>query len=124
MFISPAYAQAAGGSPAGFGISQILLLVAIFAVFYFLLIRPQQKRAKEHQAMIKAVRRGDTVVTGGGVIGKVVRVESGEEVVVEIADGVRVRVVSATLSDVRSKTDPVKETPVKETRDDKSDDDT
>ena len=104
MFISPAYAQ--DGGAVGFGLSQILLLVAIFAVFYFLLIRPQQKRAKEHQAMIKAVRRGDVVVTGGGLIGKVVRIESGEEIMVELADGVRVRVVSSTLADVRSKTDP------------------
>lgn len=118
MFISPAYAQDAGGA-VGFGLSQILLLVAIFAVFYFLLIRPQQKRAKEHQAMIKAVRRGDVVVTGGGLIGKVVRVESGEELVIELAEGVRVRVVSATLSDVRSKTDPV---PAKDDPKDKDED--
>ena len=107
MFISPAYAQA-GGAASGFGVQQILLLVAIFAVFYFLLIRPQQKRAKEHQAMIKSARRGDTVVTGGGLIGKVVRIESGEELLVELADGVRVRVVSSTLSDVRSKGEPAK----------------
>jgi preprotein translocase subunit YajC len=88
---------------------QILLLVAMFAVFYLLLIRPQQKRMKEHRARIAAMRRGDTVVTGGGVIGKVVKVESGEEAIIEIADNVRVRVVSSTISDVRAKGEPVKE---------------
>ncbi|MDA0338907.1 MAG: preprotein translocase subunit YajC, partial [Proteobacteria bacterium] len=80
-----------------------------FAVFYFLLIRPQQKRTKEHQAMIKSARRGDTVVTGGGLIGKVIRIESGDELMVEIADGVRVRVMSSTLADVRSKGELVKD---------------
>lgn len=106
MFISPAYAQE-GGAP-GMGLENILFMVAIFAVFYFLLIRPQQKRAKQHREMVSGVRRGDTVVTGGGLIGKVAKVESGEECVVELGDGVRVRVVTSTLSDVRSKNEPVK----------------
>ena len=106
MFISPAYAQAASGG-GGSMLMQLLPLLLIFVVFYFLLIRPQQKRAKEHREMISKVRRGDTVVTAGGVIGKVTKVESGEEVMVEIADGVRVKVVSQTLTDVRSKNDPV-----------------
>ncbi len=90
-------------------IGQILLLVAMFAVFYFLLIRPQQKRMKEHRARIAAIRRGDTVITAGGVIGKVIKVESGEEVVVEIAPNTQVRIVSATITDVRSKGEPVKD---------------
>ncbi|MBI1179230.1 MAG: preprotein translocase subunit YajC [Alphaproteobacteria bacterium] len=86
---------------------QILLLVGMFAVFYFLLIRPQQKRMKEHRARISAMRRGDMVVTGGGVIGKVIKVESPEEALIEIADGVRVRVVSSTITDVRAKGEPI-----------------
>jgi preprotein translocase subunit YajC len=104
MFISPAYAQSAGG--AGGGFIEFLPLILIFVVFYFLLIRPQQKRAKEHAAMVAAVRRGDKVVTGGGLMGTVTKVESADEVVVEIADGVRVRVVTNTLADVRSKGEP------------------
>lgn len=108
MFISPAFAQdAAAGGPSA--MSNILFIVAIFAVFYFLLIRPQQKRAKQHREMVSSVRRGDTVVTAGGIVGKVAKVESGDEVMVEIADGVRVRVLTPTLSDVRSKNEPVKD---------------
>lgn len=108
MFISPAFAQdAAAAGPSA--MSNILFIVAIFAVFYFLLIRPQQKRAKQHREMVASVRRGDGVVTAGGIVGKVAKVESGEEVMVDIADGVRVRVLTATLSDVRSKNEPVKE---------------
>jgi preprotein translocase subunit YajC len=95
--------------PAEGAMGQILLLVAMFAVFYLLLIRPQQKRMKEHKARISAIRRGDTVVTGGGIIGKVVKVESAEEIVVEIADNTRVRLVSSTIADVRTKGEPAKE---------------
>jgi preprotein translocase subunit YajC len=95
--------------PADGAFGQIVLLVGMFAVFYFLLIRPQQKRMKEHKARIAAIRRGDTVITGGGIVGKVVKVESGEEVVVEIADNTRVRIVSSTIADVRSKGEPVKD---------------
>lgn len=102
MFISPAYAQAAGGAPGDSVFLQFLPLVLIFAVFYFLLIRPQQKKAKLHREMVSAVRRGDTVVTGGGIVGKVIRVKD-DEVQVEIADNVRVNVLKSTLSDVRVK---------------------
>lgn len=115
MFISPAFAQE--GAAPGLGSMNILFMVAIFAVFYFLLIRPQQKRAKQHREMVSSVRRGDTVVTGGGLIGKVAKVESGEECVVDLADGVRVRVVTSTLSDVRSKNEPVKATAEDEGKD-------
>ena len=111
MLISPAYAQAAGGG-GGFDLMAILPLVLIFVVFYFLLIRPQQKRAKDHKAMIAAVRRGDTVVTGGGVIGRVTKVLDDNEVQVEIAEGVRVRVARSTLSEVRTRGEPAK--PAKE----------
>jgi preprotein translocase subunit YajC len=107
MFISPAFAQA-GGAPGG-GMMEFLPLILILVVFYFLLIRPQQKRAKEHKAMVAAVKRGDQVVTAGGILGKVTKVESGEEVVVEIADGIRVNIVASTLSDVRAKGEPAKD---------------
>ena len=89
--------------------AQFIPLILIFAIMYFLLIRPQQKKVKEHQAMVAAVRRGDEVVTQGGLIGKMSKVKDGEnELEVEIADGVKVRVVQSTLSDVKSKTEPVK----------------
>jgi preprotein translocase subunit YajC len=104
MWISPAYAQAAGGGDAG--LVSLLPLVLIFVVFYFLLIRPQQKKMKAHKAMIEAVRRGDRVVTGGGLIGTVTKVLSETELQVEVADGVRVRVVRGTLQDVLSKPEP------------------
>ena len=106
MFITPAYAQAAGGGGAG-AFAQFLPLILIFAIMYFLLIRPQQKKLKEHQAMVAAQRRGDQVVTQGGIIGKVTRVKDGEnEVEVEIAEGVKVRVIRATIATVLSKTEP------------------
>jgi len=105
MFISPAYAQDAGAGGGDFFVS-ILPLVLIFAVFYFLLIRPQQKRMKDHKAMIAAARRGDRVVTGGGIIGTITKVIGDDEVQVEIADGVRVRVQRGTLSSILAKTEP------------------
>jgi preprotein translocase subunit YajC len=104
MFVTPAYAQAAGG---GAGAAfQILPLVLIFGIMYFLLIRPQQKKAKAHQAMVQALRRGDQVITQGGIIGKVSKVAEGNEVEVEIATGVKVRVVKSTVAQVLSKTEP------------------
>lgn len=106
MFITPAYAQAAGGAAAN-PIMQFLPLILIFAIMYFLMIRPQQKKAKQHRAMVEALRRGDQVITQGGVIGKVSRVKEGEnEVEVEIADGVKVRVVKSTIVQVLNKTEP------------------
>ena len=87
-------------------IAQFVPLILIFAIMYFLLIRPQQKKVKEHQAMVDAVRRGDQVVTQGGLIGKVTKVKEDNELEVEVADGVKVRVVQSTLADVRSKTEP------------------
>jgi preprotein translocase subunit YajC len=81
---------------------------AIFAVFYFLVIRPQQQQAKQHKELINNVRRGDTVVTAGGIVGRVARVKDDGEVMVDIADNVQVRVVKTTLSDVRSKSPDAK----------------
>jgi len=89
-------------------LGQFLPLILIFAIMYFLLIRPQQKKVKEHQAMVEAVRRGDQVVTQGGLIGKVSKVKDDGEVEVEIADGVKVRVVKSTIASVVSKTEPAK----------------
>jgi len=109
MFVSPAYAQTAGGIGGAGGFEAMLPLVLIFVVFYFLLIRPQQKKAKEHKSMLAAVRRGDKVVTGGGIIGTVTKVVDDNEVTVEIADGVRVRVTRGLIASVLSKTEPVKE---------------
>ena len=109
MLISAAYAKGTGitGIFDNQGaLIQFLPLVLIFVVFYFLLIRPQQRKAKDHKTMLDALRRGDRVVTGGGIIGTVARVENPEEVTVDIADGVRVRVLRSTISSVLAKPDP------------------
>jgi len=87
-------------------LGQFLPLILIFGIMYMLLIRPQQKKMKEHKAMIDALRRGDQVVTQGGLIGKVSKVKEDGEVEVEIADGVKVRVVQATIAQVLNKTEP------------------
>jgi preprotein translocase subunit YajC len=106
MLISPAYAQGTGFFGNQDALIQFLPLVLIFVVFYFLLIRPQQRKAKDQKAMLDALRRGDRVVTGGGIIGTVARVESPEEVTIDIAEGVRVRVVRSTITSVLAKPDP------------------
>ena len=108
MLISAAYAQTTGiGILDNQGaLIQFLPIVLIFVVFYFLLIRPQQRKAKDHKTILDALRRGDRVVTGGGIIGTVARVENPEEVTVDIADGVRVRVLRSTISSVLAKPDP------------------
>ncbi len=109
MLISTAYAQGTGLSGLfdnQSALIQFLPLVLIFVVFYFLLIRPQQRKARDHRSTLDALRRGDRVVTGGGIIGTVVRVDSPDEIVVDIADGVRVRVVRSTITSVVAKPDP------------------
>lgn len=106
MFISPAYAQAAGGGFLGGGFGQLLPLVLIFAVFYFLLIRPQQRKAKMHREMLAAIRRGDKVITGGGIMGTVAKVLNDHELSIEIAEGIRVRVQRGMIAQVLSKTGP------------------
>ncbi len=104
--IGTAHAQSLGvGSGGAASLMQFLPLVAIFIIFYFLLIRPQQKRVSDHKTMVSNVKRGDTVVTGGGIIGKVTQVKD-EEVEVEIAPNTRIKVVKSTLSDVRVKGEP------------------
>lgn len=106
MLISPAYAQAGGDAA---GIMSFLPLILIFAVFYFLLIRPQQKKLKQHKATIGALRRNDKIVTGGGIIGKVTKVIDEQEIEVEIAPNTVVRVARATVADVISKSAPTGE---------------
>jgi preprotein translocase subunit YajC len=107
MLISTAYAQSPGGSMFDqTAIVQFLPLVLIFVVFYFLLIRPQQKKQQEHRTMLEGLRRGDRVVTGGGIVATVSKVIGTEEVEVDIAQGVRVKVLRSTISSVLSRTDP------------------
>jgi len=107
MLISPAYAQAAGGGGSTDMLVQIAPLALIFVVFYFFLIRPQQQKAKTQRIMLDAIRRGDRVVTGGGFIGTVAKVVNNEEVLVDLAENVRVRVVRSTISQVLARTEPV-----------------
>src|SRR5215218_5555541 len=108
MFITPAYAQFGGGD-ANSIVFQLLPFALIFVIMYFLILRPQQKRVKEHAELVKNLRRGDTVVTSGGLIGKVTKVIDDEVCEVEVADGVRVRQVRSMVSGVRSKGEPVKD---------------
>jgi preprotein translocase subunit YajC len=109
MFATPAFAQAAGAAAPGGGpqdmLIQFLPLIGLVVLFYFLMIRPQQQRMKTHQAMLAAVKRGDTVVLSSGMIGKIVRVED-KEVGVEVATGVTVKVVKTMIAEVRSRGEP------------------
>jgi len=105
MFATPAYAQAAGGGAAA-GLGSLIPIVLIFGIMYFLMIRPQQKKMKEHQAMVSALKRGDQVITQGGLKGKITKVKEDNEVTVEIASGVEVRVVQSTIVNVVNKTEP------------------
>jgi preprotein translocase subunit YajC len=106
--ITPAFAQALGGSGQDI-IYQLLPFVLIFLIIYFLMVRPQQKRAKQHQEMVKNLRRGDSIITSGGLIGKVTKVVDDDQVEIEIADGVRIRQVRSMVSEVRTKSEPVKD---------------
>ncbi|MBX3457396.1 MAG: preprotein translocase subunit YajC [Candidatus Paracaedibacteraceae bacterium] len=91
----------------GFDIMAFMPLIMIFVIFYFLLIRPQQKKMKEHQSMLSAIRRGDRIVTNGGLIGLVNKVTSDSELLVEIADNVKVRVARSMIAEVLTKTEAV-----------------
>lgn len=110
MSIFLAFAQAT--TPGG-GLNELLIsilpFVAIFAIMYFLILRPQQQRLKDHKEMIGNVRRGDVIVTSGGIIGKVIRVVDDNEVQVEIADNVRVRLIRSMIAEVRSKGEAAKD---------------
>ncbi len=107
MFVTPAFAQAAGAPAGGIFNSLLIPMLLIFGIMYFFMIRPQQKKMKEHQKMLAALRRNDKVVTQGGLIGKVTNVKDEAEVEIEIADGVKVRVVRSTIAQVVSKNEPV-----------------
>ena len=109
MLISPAFAQA--GSPFGGDSMLVSLLpfILIFLIMYFLILRPQQKRVKAHAEMVKNVRRGDTVITSGGLVVKVTKVIDDEKIEIELAEGVRVQQMRSMVSDVRAKGEPVKE---------------
>ena len=106
MFVTPAFAQQAGGLGA---LGSFVPLILIFVIMYFLLIRPQQKKVKDHRKMVEALRRGDRVVTQGGMIGKVTKVKEENEVEVEIAQGVTARVVRSTIAQVLTKAEAPKE---------------
>lgn len=110
MLMSNAYAQVAGGVSNGTSLMSFVPFILIFVIMYFFMVRPQRLQMKKRQEMLDAVRRGDTVITGGGIIGKVTKVynESGE-LEVEIGDGMRVRIIRSTLTDVRVKGEPIAE---------------
>ena len=112
MFITPAFAQGSlfgGAGGEGGMIMSLLPFILIFVIMYFLILRPQQKRVKSHQEMVKNVRRGDTVITNGGLIGKVTKVVDDDQIEIEIADDVRIRQLRSMLTDVRAKGEPVKD---------------
>jgi len=109
MLISPAFAQTVFGGGESPLTSFLIPMVLVFVIFYFLMLRPQQKRVKQHQEMVKNVRRGDTVVTSGGLVGKVTKVIDDDQIEVEIADDVRVRQMRSMVAEVRAKGEPVKE---------------
>ena len=114
MLITPAYAQSnplsglMGGDSAGM-ITSFMPLILIVVIMYFLVLRPQQQKVKQHQAMVKALRRGDTVITSGGIVGKVTKVVDDDQIEIEIADGVRVRQMRSMVTEVRAKGEPVKD---------------
>jgi preprotein translocase subunit YajC len=112
MLITPAYAQGGlfglGGDGGGM-LTSLLPLILIVVIMYFLVLRPQQQKVKQHQAMVKALRRGDTVVTSGGLVGRVTKVVDDDQIEVEISDGVRVRQMRSMVQEVRAKGEPVKE---------------
>ena len=109
MLITPAYAQAAAGGDANSMLMSLLPFALIFVIMYFLILRPQQKRVKDHAEMVKNLRRGDTIVTSGGLVGKVTKVVDDDQVEMEISDGVRIRQMRQMISAVRTKGEPAKD---------------
>ena len=111
MFVTPAFAQDAGAAVGTGGFADVLIqlmpIALLVVIFWLLIFRPQQKRIKAQQAMLSAIRRGDTVVTTGGIIGKVTKAVDGEDLEVEISQGVKVKLVRGMVADVRSKAEPV-----------------
>ena len=107
MWVTPAYAQSLVGGGSGEIMQMLLPFVLIFVIMYFLILRPQQQAARRKQEMLKAIRRGDTVITNGGIVGKVTKVVDDGEVELQIAEGVRVRAVRSLIAEVRTKAEPV-----------------
>ncbi len=105
MLITPAFAQAPGGG-GGDMLLSLMPFILIFVIMYFLILRPQQKRVKQHQEMVKGLRRGDTVVTSGGLIGKITKVVDDNEIEIQVGDDLRIRQVRAMISEVRAKGEP------------------
>ena len=108
MLITPAFAQAAGGDATSM-LTSLLPFALIFVIMYFLILRPQQKRVKDHAELVKNLRRGDTIVTSGGLVGKVTKVVDDDQVEMEIADGIRIRQMRQMISAVRTKGEPAKD---------------
>jgi preprotein translocase subunit YajC len=109
MWITPAYAQVAGGGDSSGMLMSLLPFALIFVIMYFLILRPQQKKVRDHADLVKNVRRGDTVITTGGLVGKVTKVVDDDQIEFEISDGVRVRQMRQMISGVRAKGEPAKE---------------
>lgn len=108
MLITPAFAQAAGGDATSM-ITSLLPFALIFVIMYFLILRPQQKRVKDHAELVKNLRRGDTIITSGGLVGKVTKVVDDDQVEMEIADGIRIRQMRQMITAVRAKGEPAKD---------------
>jgi len=123
MLISPAYAQAAGGAGSTDFLIQIAPLILIFVVFWFFLIRPQQQKAKQHRELVANLRRGDQVLTGGGIVGRVAKLVDDVYIQVEIADNVRIKLARTAVSDVLTKGEPVRASARKDAKDEAADDD-
>jgi preprotein translocase subunit YajC len=115
MLITPAFAQAAGAADTNSMLMSLLPFALIFVIMYFLILKPQQKKLKDHQALVKNVRRGDTVITNGGLVGKVTKVVDDDQIEVEIADGVKIRQMRQMITGVRTKGEPAKDS--KESKD-------
>jgi preprotein translocase subunit YajC len=109
MLITPAYAQAAAGGDTNSMLMSLLPFALIFVIMYFLILRPQQKKVKDHAELVNYIRRGDTVITSGGLVGKVTKVVDDDQIEFEISDGVRVRQMRQMISGVRAKGEPAKE---------------
>ena len=106
MWVTPAYAQSLGGGAGGI-LEMLLPFVLIFVIMYFLILRPQRQQVKRREEMLKAIRRGDTVVTNGGIVGKVTKVVDDNELELQIAEGVKVRAIRSLVAEVRAKAEPV-----------------
>lgn len=109
MLISPAYAQAAAGGDTNSMLMSLLPFALIFVIMYFLILRPQQKKVKQHAELVKNIRRGDSVITNGGLVGKVTKVVDDDQIEIEISDGVRIRQMRQMITGVRTKGEPAKD---------------